>query len=542
MRVYFFLVILSFFSSCTSLVSHKPNDTLNIDSYPDFSFVGYKYNEVSFLKNMANYKIFNVLDFGAIPNDNFSDEEAIRKAILKADEEKGGIIYLPKGKYLVNTDLDNPGYNPLMPVYEFLRSPKPIILKNGNIIIRGEKNSKSEDGGTEIFMVNELRSNTPEKLWTTPFLFDLRGKNSHSEAISTIVKDGKIGDFSLQLNNVANLKEGDWVTLFLNSSDNQLLKNTFQGKKIESSWKVINKNIIIKERHKISKIDTSSNTLFFAEPLKTDISTKYPWKISYFSHIEELGIENIYFSGNFHEYLKKDNNGVYKHHKNITHDGGWSIINLGRVTNSWINNCSFENVTRSISLFESAAVTVSNINITGSPGHNAVSVASSMGILVANIYDTSSTWHASGISNGQSIGNVFWNNFYNSDTTFESHGGQPRHTLFDNITGGLINNHWGGDKKDLPNHMEGLILWNYNNTNSSNIPFTFWQNGDSHNKILFPRIIGLHGNSISLNDNELFENISFGKKITPLSLFEYQLTKRLGYFPEYLKTKKQGEK
>lgn len=46
--------------------------------------------------------VINVKDFGAIPNDDKSDSEAIQKAIIKAEKQGGGTVYVPSGTYLIN--------------------------------------------------------------------------------------------------------------------------------------------------------------------------------------------------------------------------------------------------------------------------------------------------------------------------------------------------------------------------------------------------------------------------------------------------------
>lgn len=43
---------------------------------------------------------YNILDYGAIPNDNYLDTEAINKAIAAASSAGGGTVFFPAGKYL----------------------------------------------------------------------------------------------------------------------------------------------------------------------------------------------------------------------------------------------------------------------------------------------------------------------------------------------------------------------------------------------------------------------------------------------------------
>ena len=129
-----------------NFVSSKKNSVEPI--LPDFSYAGYKYSEQAI--PIVNYKVFNVQDFGAIPNDGKSDKIAFEKAIKAATDNKEGIILFPKGKYHFFTDDDDLA---------------PIVIKASNIVIRGE--GQGEDG-TILFFERNLEAKDPNKLWTTP--------------------------------------------------------------------------------------------------------------------------------------------------------------------------------------------------------------------------------------------------------------------------------------------------------------------------------------------------------------------------------------
>eukprot|EP00825_Cyclidium_porcatum_P013962 TRINITY_DN1741_c0_g1_i2.p1 TRINITY_DN1741_c0_g1~~TRINITY_DN1741_c0_g1_i2.p1 ORF type:complete len:191 (-),score=19.94 TRINITY_DN1741_c0_g1_i2:3-575(-) len=132
---------------------YKENKTGSI--LPDFSYAGYHHGEKSIPS--PDLKIFDVTKFGAIPNDNISDKEAIRKAICAAGKNGGGIVLFPKGKFLINEDND---------------SPDCIIIKSDKIIIRG---SGSGNDNTELFMKNPLKPIDTTKMWTSPPMFILAG-------------------------------------------------------------------------------------------------------------------------------------------------------------------------------------------------------------------------------------------------------------------------------------------------------------------------------------------------------------------------------
>ncbi len=68
--------------SWTNFVETQKNGTESILS--DFSFSGYHFSEKE-IPNVSGYRYFNVLDYGAIPNDEKYDDEAIQATIDAAE-------------------------------------------------------------------------------------------------------------------------------------------------------------------------------------------------------------------------------------------------------------------------------------------------------------------------------------------------------------------------------------------------------------------------------------------------------------------------
>jgi hypothetical protein len=60
---------------------------------PDFSYAGYHFSEKR-IPEVGKRKQFKVTAYGAIPDDNISDEEGIQAAINAAESEKeGGVVF-----------------------------------------------------------------------------------------------------------------------------------------------------------------------------------------------------------------------------------------------------------------------------------------------------------------------------------------------------------------------------------------------------------------------------------------------------------------
>jgi len=183
---------------------------------PDFSYAGYHHGE-SAIPTIKHYKEFNVMDFGAIPNDDISDKAAIQAAINAANAFGSGIVFFPPGKFLVN-EMDDPSTS--------------IVSKGSKIIFRG---SGSGPGGTELYMKNTLPPANPKQMWTVPplFIFTCGGAD---KTIGEVNEPAKTGSFTLALNSVKGLAVGDWIALKMLNNDSGLIAATLAPHRVDSTW------------------------------------------------------------------------------------------------------------------------------------------------------------------------------------------------------------------------------------------------------------------------------------------------------------------
>lgn len=470
---------------------------------PDFSYAGYKRGETDLPR--VDHKIFDVRSYGAIPNDSKSDKEAIQKAIAAAVKNKSGIVFFPKGRFLVNEDQDE---------------PTPIIIKGNNIVFRG---SGAGPGGTELFMKNHLPAKDPSKLWTAPYMFQFKGGGSE-KLITQVVKNAPSGSMSLIVKNGKPVKAGDWIVLRVKNNALDLIEHEMCGCEVDKAWtSILNKGVYVNEYHQVKSVE--GNVLHLQEPVMRDVQSKHHWQIYSYAHHENMGVEDIAFVGNWHE--------DFVHHKDYIHDGGYSLVKFSRLANSWINRCRFSDVNRAVNVALSANVSVINCEVTGTPGHSSISSNASTRILIGNCVDSSSQWHAPGVT-GPAIGTVIWRVRYNEDTSFESHASQPRATLFDCVEGGFFSGRAGGARQNLPNHMEYLVLWNYKELGEADENFEFWSSKTWYWKILPPYVVGFHGAGTTFKESQVKVLESLGQAVDPESLYEAQLERRLGHLPQWI--------
>lgn len=504
-----FLVTLFFAIGCKAqkesvwdnYVTASKNDTEAI--LPNFSYAGYKYSEEA-IPNV-DYPVFNVANFGAVPNDNKSDKDALNKAIKAASKKGKGIIYFPDGKYMINTGNDTESI---------------IKIKSSHIVFRGES-----EANTILFFDKDLSPANPEQLWTVPAAVKV-SVDKKPEVLANVVTKSRRETHSVVVDNVDKIKEGDWVILEVVNNDKSLIKYDVQPLKVEPKWTtIINDGVQVNERHKVSKI--TGNIITFVSPIHYDVNAEHGWKIKSYPHLNHVGFENITFEGNWTK--------EFVHHRSAQDDGGWKILSMSNVVDSWIKDCTFKNVNVPMSFSAAAASTALNITITGKIGHSSLHAGGgSTGVLLAKINDLAGMHHAVGVAGGSTTATVIWRSKYPAHTSFESHASQPRSTLFDNVEGGFFAGRGGGAIKNLPNHGRYLVLWNFKEIDAAETNFRFIAKDSWYWRIVPPIIIGFHGSGTTFKEDEVQILESLGTPVKPESLFEEQLKLRLGYLPEWI--------
>ncbi|MBN2641404.1 MAG: DUF4955 domain-containing protein [Victivallales bacterium] len=473
---------------------------------PDFSYAGYR--QGSRLPEAAVSKVFNVTDFGAYPDDMLDDMEGIAKAVKAAEHNGGGIVFLPRGRYLVNTDMNKRG---------------TIKITSDNIVIRGEGNSK---GGTIIHAIHPYGGGDPHRLGRlhlgeNVFLVhsqvEERSVNSR-ETIASVVTDSASGSFSVSVDSSDRLKPGQNVLLYALNKD--IFKSMVEPYSIDLKWTTItgNKAPAI-EIHRIAKI--SGNTVYFAEPILYNVKAVHGWTLKDFKPVSGVGFENICFMGNaYHDYY---------HHRSGYDDSGWAFIKMKGVTESWVRNCSFINCSQTTYVALSSYVSMLNIFIDGNKGHHIPrSVFFNYGVFGGLMLDRAGYDHGPSVSWG-CVGTVFWR--CASKGSLDSHAGRPFASLYDNLRGGRINS--SGGTRDYPQHLRNLIVWNFYNTDKTNFHYDFWVEG-KNNCFVKPVLVGFHGEPATFNKDSLEVFESYGKPVQPESLYEAQLALRLGRTPAWI--------
>lgn len=499
----------------------------------------------------AIYKVYNIEDYGANGNDEVSDRPAlikILKEVMKCTEQSaddgktfryyiGGnnanaIIYFPVGKYILRGG-DN------------AETVETLRLTMGNIIFKGAGRNK-----TTIEMAVPNNATDPNKMWSTPNLIEFK-HNSDLKEPTAVTGDAEKGTFSIEVASTSGINVGDWICVSLKNNDPALVAEELAPHATSSNWTELNNNgVQIYDYHQVKHI--SGNTLTFYEPIMRKIEAKWGWKVNQYPHYENVGVEDLTFMG----HSKPD----FKHHGSADDDGAFKPIQMIRLTNSWMRRVNFESVSEAHSFVSCANVSAYDIEISGNRGHSAIRSQASSRVFIGKVYDHSDgkvatdsgghnlgdpmegagQYHGCGVSK-QSMGAVIWNVRWGDDSCFESHATQPRATLIDICQGGFVAWREGGDDEQLPNHLNDLTIWNMTATRvicdkGWNNKWIWWDDNNIWWKNMPPIIVGWNGISVPFDTSEsqikYYESLD--APVSPNSLYEAQLKRRLGYVPGWL--------
>lgn len=480
----------------------------------DYSYAGYQRGE----KSIPSAKpTLNVIDFGALPDDMLDDRRGIQKAIDAAKKAGGGVVYLPAGRYLVNTDMNDRG---------------TIKIETSNIVLKG---AGSRADGTIIHQIHPFGGGNPHDFHRMHL-----GKNvllihslqeeqrlSNKKTLCHVTADADRQTFSVTVDQTSNLKVGDAVYLY--ARNKAVIEEEIKPYAIEEAWtNTTQSKAYIVEIHVIKTIQ--GNRVIFDEPIRYNIKSAHNWELRERKPITNVGVEDISFMGNAYH--------SYKHHRSGMDDSGWAMIKIKGITNSYVQRVSFINCSQSLYVAQSSYVSMLNITVAGNTGHHGPrTVFFSYGVFGGLIDDLAGCSHGPSISGG-AVGSVFWR-WTGSDGSIDCHAGRPHTSLFDNVSVNRFSS--SGGRRDYPQHLRQLMLWNLNMQANKPRHYDFWQ-PKKNNVFVDPMVVGLHGSRVTFNSKHLGYYESNGKAVIPESLYEAQITERLGKRPQWIDDIQQQQK
>ena len=436
---------------------------------PDFSQAGYAMGERPLPE--INSPVFVVTDqeYGAIPNDQVDDTRAIQAAIDAAGKAGGGVVLLPRGRYEIRA---KPETNALR-------------ITSDKVVIRGEGGSAN---GTVLHLGHPAFKGNVRRLGSVPADQAARSGATiavigpeNEQQITTVTADILRGQTLVRVADSSGLAAGQDVVIALEdplidetnpdpikadisvqlTSPFQLTADqtdTFGKASRDYTWIV-----------KISEV-LDSNTVRLFKPARFDLFARYKPRITSFSGICEVGIENLLIESSWP--------GDYQHHKPYKDQTGtvirtakeqdylWNGIWISHVVDSWVKNVTFRDLTQGTIISHSANCTLQNLRFDGKDGHAGVTIGRSNDILLAQadfyarlVHPVTLTMMASGnvVTNSTSHYEGR-NDATGTDAVIDFHGIFPFENLFDKLTGFYVCP--GGDMSVLPHAGVRNVFWN----------------------------------------------------------------------------------
>ena len=461
----------------------------------DYSYAGYKNGEAAIPETFTQ-PVFNVNDYGATPNDNASDTAGIKAALSAANASgQGGIVFFAAGQYDIFLDGE---------------TAAPFTISRDNVIIRGSGAEGAANSGTTLKMHNNLND------WLFRTRWRSNGQGSSTKVKGTFPRGTKHFD----VENASTLGNRRFIEIrasgILGHDWSQHCFRLISD--IPTSYTNIRNGINVYEIHEIDRID--GDRVYVKAPVLTPLNSSF--SVNWRDLTVGVGFEDLHIDSNFQE--------TYQH---LVQNGRSGIL-LWHTAHSWIRRCRFSNAINSFNHHVSYSNSALGIIIDGRAGHHPGSVSVSTYCFIGLLDDDTDNgvWHGATVS-ASSAGTVFWEIGGEKMKGPDTHGSQPRFTLCDNYDS--VDHHSsGGSIPNLPHHLDGYTRWN--NEVDASSTFDLWAPGGYGFAVTQANLIGYKTAGGSSPLDAYVEG--FGSRVSPDSLYEAQLQRRLGTLPSWISTAK----
>ncbi len=512
---------------------------------PDFSYAGYNHG-VGAIPTLAGTTI-DVTDYGVIPNDDLDDSKALLAALEAAHKTSGNVVVkLPKGKIIVSEILKITRGDIVLRGAgagtggTILHFPRPLSMMNHissldeirKYLKKYDKRQRDKD--------NNIDTLFSEYSWSGGFIWVQKDgtrpaayleENDPKIDVLSPALEGKAGTRHIKVASPAALKVGDVIELqWFNrdGEDGPLIAEMYGATdlKVGSHHWTFKDRPLVRQKTKILAIKGEYVTI--SDPLLHNISATLPAQFAVWDHIETVGIEDLRISF--------PDSPSFGHHL----ERGYNAIYLTSVFNGWVRDVSIHNGDTGILSYNSANVTLSNIQTTGERrAHYTVHTGNVHNVLVQNLTAYNPAVHSLSL-NTQSTKCVFQNAIVTKTPVLDQHAGSNHQNLFDNVTvsidavrdeNGAYYPMWDGSGAGYwqPGHGRYNTTWNLkvNVQSGANRTETVTLRGSAEGPDA--RIVGISGNrdfKVDYVPSPYMERLNIPMTDVP-SLYDYQLAKRL---------------
>ncbi|KAI9029495.1 hypothetical protein DFJ74DRAFT_765291 [Hyaloraphidium curvatum] len=501
-----------------------PPDALSLVG-TDFSYAGFDRGERGVpdaAAVVAGRPVFRAADFGAVADDDRSDEAAIRAAVAAAERAGGGVVELPAGRLLVWT---------------VRGASRPIRVNGSNIVVRG---AGAGAGGTVVRIVHAgPREPFPmpkaaADFNAIPAVFVFGPGPAEPAALTGLAVRARRGGFAVHVLDAGAFRRGDVIRIKANARG-AMRDTLLAGLEPDPAWtRVAGGEAFVEERHRVAEVRRTSDSsgrphweLLLHEPVLVDFDAGAS-VCRMADVLENVGIEDIAFHGAMRT--------AFAHHRSILDDEGWDAVAFDEVAGCFARRLVFASCNTALVFRRALGCTASHLRFVGNPSHFNAAVRSSSFTLLALSDDETpgGQLHAASVGNS-ACGTVAWRWSLAPSQAFDFHGNLPYATLVDAAAGGSVAASFGPERA-YPHHAFGLVHWNtLHRDQTPEGEVDFWGPRRANlPRIARPLFVGLHGDPLAVDPRTVLANVNPGRPVRPESLYEHQLARRLGSVPAWI--------
>ena len=510
---------------------------------PDFSYAGYE-NGARAVPAAAG-KLVRVADHGAKPDDRIDDSKAILAALDAANRIEGPVrIRFDAGRYRItevlriersNIVLQGAGSGAGGTVLEF---PLPLAQVDTGKSLDELRQYIRDLDKRQVEPDANIDSYFSEFSWSGGFIWVQKSGTRPAPYLVEFdpeidvlanIAAGKRGEKTVLLAKNTSLSADDVVQIHWTNSEgpDAAIIDSIYGDdiKVGSHHWSFPERPLVRQTTRIVNVD--GNTITLSDPLMHDIRDDLPATFASWSHLTNVGIEDLHLEFPvapwFGHHMERGYNGIY----------------LTSAFDSWVRNVRITNADSGILTYNSANLTLQDIVTEGSrPAHYGVHMGNVHNVLAERVVVFNPVLHSLTF-NTQSTKCVYKDATVWNSATLDQHAGSNHQNLFDNVTlyvkakrvdenatvtvfDGSGAGYW------QPGHGAFNTAWNIQVlvTSGANSDETVLIEGLDEGPAA--RIIGLHGNRqlrLDYRPEPYIESLNSRIASVP-SLYDYQLATR----------------
>ena len=404
---------------------------------PDFSYAGYGYGEVPLPQSSGT--VIEVTQFGATPNDQRDDSNAVLAALARANEVEGPVVIrFPAGRFILSEVLliershlivEGAGQGRGGTELHF---PRPLRMVDGSDRLASLRAYLTENDKRQVVPDRNIDEPFSIYSWSGGFIWskspdmpadtEYATVNSSEEAMQAILGIADSQDVTVAAG--SNIRPGDVITIRWYSRDGRssaLLDSIYgtQTKEIGSRLWETPARAIVKQTTRVTSVD--AGRVRIADRLLHDIGADMPADIVPWRGLTEIGIRDLAFSFPV--------GTSFGHHL----EEGWNAICLTDIFNGWVRSVRISNADSGILIYNSASLTIRDITTEGErKAHYSVHVGSAHNVLVSELHVFNSVVHSLSF-NTLSTRSVFQRASVFKDPVLDQHAGANHQNLFDDL-------------------------------------------------------------------------------------------------------------